>query len=98
MKIALRLLIIIVSSLAIWHFSDGYSLNLEILTTLDARWFNILFALFEAVFGPVLAITAIVLAAINKHLLAATILTALAIAFYCIPFVSFFIGIMIHGF
>ena len=98
MNILLRLIIIIVASLAIWQFSDGFSLNMEILTTLDARWFNILFALSEGVFGPVLAITAIVLAAVNKYLLAATIIAGLAIVFYVIPVASFFIGIMIYGF
>jgi hypothetical protein len=98
MNIASRLLIIFLAGIAIWQFSDGFSLNMEILTTLDARWFNILFALSEGVLGPALAITAIVLASIDKHLLAAAIVTGLAIVFYCIPFVTFFIGIMIHGF
>ena len=49
MNTLLRLIIIIVASLAIWQFSDGFSLNIEILTTLEARWFNILFALSEGV-------------------------------------------------
>jgi hypothetical protein len=94
MNILLRLIIIVVASLAIWQFSDGFSLNINILTTLEARWFNILSALSEGVLGPVLAITAIVLAAANKHLLAATIIAGLAIVLS----VTFFIGIMIHGF
>ncbi len=98
MNILLRLIIVVVAGLTIWLFSDGFSLNIKILTTLDARWFNILFALSEGVIGPVLAITAIVLAATNKHLLAATIITGLAIVFYSIPYVTFFIGVMIYGY
>ena len=98
MNILLRLIIIIVAGFAIWQFSDGFSLNMEILATLDARWFNILFALSEGVLGPVLAITAIVLAAANRHLLPATIIAGLAIVFYVLPVAAFFIGIMIYGF
>ena len=98
MNILLRLIIMIVAGLTTWLFSGGFSLNWEILTTFDARWFNILFALSEGVLGPVLAITAIVLAAANWRLPAATIITGLAIIFYSLPYVTFFIGIMIHGF
>lgn len=98
MNILLRLIIIIVASLATWQISGGFSLDISILTTLEARWFNILFALSEVVLGPVFAIAAIVLAAANKHLLAAAIIAGLAMVFYCIPYVAFFIGIMIYGF
>ena len=98
MNTLLRLIIIVIAGLTIWMFSGGFSLNLEILTTLDARWYFILFALSEGVVGPVIAIASIVLAIINKHLLAATILLVLAIFFYSISYVTFFIGFMIYGF
>ena len=55
MNILLRLIIMIVAGLTTWLFSGGFSLNWEILTTFDARWFNILFALSEGVLAPVLA-------------------------------------------
>jgi len=98
MNILLRLLIIAVLGFVIWQFSDLYRLDMEILRTGDARWFNILFALSESVAAPLLAIAAIVLAAANKRLLYVTIAAALAIFFFILPFATFFIGIMIHGF
>jgi hypothetical protein len=58
----------------------------------EARWFNVLFALFEGLLG------AIALAVINQRLLLATILAILAAVLYVAQLVAFFIGIMIYGF
>ena len=98
MNLVLRLFIITALAFVIWEFSDVFLLDMEILRTGDARWFNILFALSESVAAPLLAIAAIVLAAANKRLLYVTIAAALAIFFFILPFATFFIGIMIHGF
>jgi hypothetical protein len=64
----------------------------------EARRFNVLFALFEGLLGPVLALSAIALAVINQRLLLATILAILAAVLYVAQLVAFFIGIMIYGF
>ena len=98
MNVLLRLIIVVVASLLIWQFSDGFALNAQILIHLDAGLHNILSAFSEGVLGNVLAITAIVLAAINKHLLAATFAVGLAVVFFSLPYLAFLIAIMIYGF
>ena len=98
MNLLLRLIIIVVASLLIWQFADGFSLNAQILVHLDAGLHNILSAFSEGVLGNVLAIAAIVLAAFNKHLRAATLTVGLAVVFFYLPYLTFFIAIMIHGF
>ena len=98
MNLLVRLVIITIACGATWLFSGNFSLNFEILTTLDASWFNILFAFLESVVAPAWAITAIVLAVVNKHLLGAAVAAGLAILFYSIGYLSFLIAIMIYGF
>jgi len=96
---ALRIVIIFVAGFSIWEFSDGFLLAWETLTEpTEARWFNVLSALFEGLLGPVLALSAIALAVINQRLLLATILAILAAVVYVAPLAAFFIGIMIWGF
>jgi hypothetical protein len=62
------------------------------------QWFNVLSALGEGVFGPVLALSAIALSATNQRLPLAAILVILAAVIYAAPFAAFFIAIMIYGF
>jgi len=64
----------------------------------EAQWFNLLSALGEGVFGPVLALSAIALSAINQRLPLAAFLVILAAVIYVAPFAAFFIAIMIYGF
>jgi hypothetical protein len=96
---ALRIVIIIVAGFSIWEFLDGFWLAWETLgEPTEARWFNVLSALCEGVFGPVLALSAIALAATNQRLLLAVILAILAAVTYVAPLAAFFIAIMIYGF
>jgi hypothetical protein len=95
----LRIVIIIVAVFLIWQFSDAFLLAWETLAEpTEARWFDVLSALCEGVFGPVLALSAIALSATNQRLLLATILAILAAVIYVAPLAAFFIGIMIYGF
>jgi hypothetical protein len=95
----LRIVIIIVAGLSIWEFSDGFLLAWETLAApTEARWFNVLSALGEGVLGPVLALGAIALSAINQRLLLAASLAILAAVIYVAPFAAFFSAIMIYGF
>ena len=64
----------------------------------EARWFDVLSALYEGVLGPVLALSAIALSATNQRLLLAAILASLAAVTYVAPLAAFFIAIMIYGF
>jgi hypothetical protein len=97
--VVLCVLIITVAGFSIWEFSDGFRLAWDTLANpLEARWFDVLSALCEGLFGPLLALSAITLSVINRHLLLATILATLAAVVYVAPFAAFFIGIMIHGF
>ena len=98
MNILLRVLIIAALAFAIWEFSGVFRLDMEILTTGDARWFNILFALSESVVAPALALAAIVLAAANKRLVYVIVAGLFAIFCYVLPHATFFVGIMIYGF
>jgi hypothetical protein len=71
----LRIVIIIVAVFLIWQFSDAFLLAWETLAEpTEARCFDLLSALCEGVFGPVLALSAIALSATNQRLLLATIL------------------------
>jgi hypothetical protein len=95
----LRAVIVIVAAFSIWEFSDGLVLAWKtVAAPTEARWFNVLSALGEGVFGPVLALAAIALSATNQRLLLATILAILAAVIYVAPFAAFFIAIMIYGF
>src|SRR5262249_52313286 len=95
----LRIAIIVVAVFLIWEFSDGFLLAWETLAEpTDVRWFDVLSALGEGVFGPVLAFSAIALSLTNQRLLLATILAILAAVIYVAPFAAFFIAIMIYGF
>jgi hypothetical protein len=79
--------------------SDGFLLAWETLAEpTEARWFNVLSALGEAVLGPVLALSAISLSVTNQRLLLAAILAILAAVIYVAPFAAFFVAIMIYGF
>jgi len=93
-----RLLIAIVAGFMIWTFSDVFLLDMQILKAMDARWFNILFAISESVLAPILSIAAILLAAANKHLGYAAAAAGVAIFLFVLPFGSFAIGILIYGF
>src|SRR5262249_2763547 len=95
----LRIAIIIVAVFLIWEFSDGFLLAWETLAEpTDVPWFDVLSALGEGVFGPVLALSAIALSLTNQRLLLATILAILAAVIYVAPVAAFFIAIMIYGF
>jgi hypothetical protein len=95
----LRAVIVIVAGFSIWKFSDGLVLAWETLAApTEARWFNVLSALGEGIFGPGLALAAIALSATNQRLLLATVLAILAAIIYVAPVAAFFIAIMIYGF
>jgi len=101
MNILLRLIIVAIAGYAIWQFSDSFSLAVSTLAKpAEARWFNVLTALDEGVVGPALAVAvaAVALAIANKRLRLAAILAGMALIFYFVPLVAFFIGIMIYGF
>ena len=99
MNILLRLIIVAISGYAIWQFSDNFSLAVSTLAKpAEAGWFNVLTALDEGVVGPALAVAAVALAIANKRLRLAAILAGMALIFYFVPLVAFFIGIMIYGF
>jgi hypothetical protein len=98
-NVVLRIVIAIVAGFLIWAFSDGFVLAWNTLAApKEAQWFNVLSALGEGVFGPVLALSAIALSATNQRLPLAAILVVLAAVIYVAPFVAFFIAIMIYGF
>jgi hypothetical protein len=97
MNILRRLIIIAVASVTIWQFCDDLSLNVKILTSFDAAWHTTLDAL-SGMVGNVFAVIAIILAVINKHLLAAAIIAGLAIVFCYLPLVIFLFAILIYGF
>jgi hypothetical protein len=95
----LRIVIIVVAAFLIWQFSDAFFLAWETLAEpKETRWFEVLSALCEGVFGPILALSAIALSATNHRLFLATILAILAAVIYVAPLVAFFIAIMIYGF
>jgi hypothetical protein len=95
----LRIVIIIVAGFSLWQFSDGFLLAWETLSEpAEARWFNVLSALCEGLFGPVLAFSAIALAASNQLLLLATMLAIVAAVIYVAPLAAFIIGVAIYGF
>ena len=95
----LRIVIILLAGFLIWQFSDGYRLAWETLAEpTEARWFNVLSALCEGVLGPVLALSAIALAATNERLVLAAVLASLAAVIYVAPIAVFSIGILIYGF
>jgi hypothetical protein len=98
-NVVLRIVIAIVAGFLIWAFSDGFVLAWNTLAApKEAQWFNVLSALGEGVFGPVLALSAIVLSTTNQRLPLAAILVILAAVIYMAPFAAFFIAIMIYGF
>lgn len=95
----LRIIIIFVAGFTIWQFSDGFLLAWETLAEpMEAQWFNVLSALCEGVLGPVLALSAIALAATNERLVLAAVLASLAAVIYVAPIAVFSIGILIYGF
>jgi hypothetical protein len=95
----LRAVIVIVAGFSVWEFSDGLVLAWKTLAApIEARWFDVLSALGEGIFGPALALSAILLSATNQRLLLASILAILAAIIYAAPFAAFFIAIMIYGF
>ena len=95
----IRLFIIAIAGYASWELSGAFSLAAEILVKpRESRWFNVLTALHELVLGPALVIAAIVLAITNKRLVLAASLVGTALVIYFIPFLVFFISIMIYGF
>ena len=99
MRVTLRVVIIMVAALSIWHFSDGLKLAWETLASpTEARWFNVLSAFAEGLIGPALAISAIALSVTNRRLFLAAILVILGVVVYAAPVAAFFIGIMIYGF
>jgi hypothetical protein len=97
MNILLRLIIFVVASVTIWQFSNDFSLNVKVLTGFDAAWHTVFNAL-SGMVGNVFAVVAIILAVINKYLLAAAIIAGLAIVFCYLPAVIFLFGILIYGF
>jgi hypothetical protein len=99
MHILLRLLVIAAAAFVLWYFSDALPLALETLADpREAQWFNVLSALAEGVFGPALAIAAIVLAVVGRRLLLAAGLVGLAVLAYLAPVIAFLIVIAIYGF
>jgi hypothetical protein len=99
MNILLRFIIIAIAGYAIWQLSDSFSLAVSTLAKpAEARWFNVLSSLGEAVVEPALAVAAVTLAVVNKRLWLAAIFASTALIFYFIPFVAFLIGIIIYGF
>ena len=85
-NILLRIAIILIAGFPIWQFSE------------EVRWFNLLSAVAEGVVGPGLALTAIALAVVNKHLLIAVVIAASALVIYAMPLIAFSIAIAIYGF
>ena len=97
--LGLRIVIIILAVFLIWQFSEGFLLAWKTLAEpTEARWFDVLSALCEGVFGPVLALSAIALSVTNQRLLLAAILVILAAVMYVAPVAAFLIAIMIYGF
>jgi hypothetical protein len=94
-----RIVTAIVAGFLIWEFSDGFVLAWNTLAApKEAQWFNLLSALGEGIFGPLLALSAIALSTANQRLALAAILVTLAAVIYAAPFAAFFIAIMIYGF
>ena len=97
MSILLRPIIIGASSSILWQFQDDIWGQIRTLAAFEARGFNLFFATCAGVFGPLLAVSAIVLAVINRHLLAAGILVGQAIVVFYVPSLTFLVAVMIMG-
>jgi hypothetical protein len=94
----LRVFIIFIAGAEIWLFSGTFSLDLEILSSLDARWFNILGSLATGVLAPLLSVGAIILSFRRGRTVLAAILLCAAPVIYSLPFVAFATEILIYGF
>ena len=94
----LRSFIIVIAGVEIWFFSESFSLDYEILSTFDARWFNVLGSLATGVIAPLLSVGAIILSFRPAQIVLAAILLCTAPVIYSLPFMTFFIGILIYGF
>jgi hypothetical protein len=98
MSILLRLIIIGASSSILWQFQDDIWGQIGTVAAFEARGFNLFFAICVGILGPLIAVSAIVLAVINRHLLAAGILAGLGIVVFYVPSLTFLVGVMIYGF
>ena len=93
----LRAAIAVIAALELAYFASNMPLQFEVMFDLDARWFNILSALCVAVFAPLLAIAAMVLASMGRRLGLATALLGVAPFVHWAPLIAFAVGIMIYG-
>jgi hypothetical protein len=94
----LRVVIAIAATLELAYFYTEMPFPFGKMLDLNARWFDILSGLCVAVFAPLLALAAFVLAAMGRRLGVAAILLGVAPLVYWAPVIAFFIGIMIYGF
>jgi len=94
----IRLAIAVAATLELAYFYTEMPFSFGTMLSLNARWFNILSGYCMAVFAPLIAVAALVLAAMNRRPGVAAILLAVAPVVYWSPMIAFMIGIIIYGF
>lgn len=96
--VILRGLIVALAAFELYHVSDGMPLALEVLAGMDAKWFDMLFALGVGILAPLCALAAAALAVMNRRLVLACVLIGVALLVYWMPVIAFAIAVMIYGF
>jgi hypothetical protein len=94
----LRVFIAVIATLELAYFYTDMPFPLAKMIDLNGRWFDILSGLCMAVFAPLLAVAALMLAAMGRRLGLAAILLGVAPLVYWSPVIAFFVGMTIYGF
>jgi len=97
----LRIVIVVLAVIELVYFFAYGNMPLQweiLLPPVGVSWFNILSALAVAVFAPLLALAAIVLAVTGRRLGIAIALLCVAPLVYWAPVIAVVVGVMIYGF
>jgi hypothetical protein len=99
-RLIFRVAIVVMAALALYWFSDGSALALEVLTPPIAwrPWFTVPFAILVGIVAPLCALVAAGLAIAGKRLGLAVILLCVGMVAYYMPPATTVVGIMIYGF